>query len=1145
MRTYRMTGPDGTVYQMQAPDTVSEDAAREELTRRISAVLEARPAPAQPELEKSPIEDILEEIPLVGGFLTDLTDIQLGAVQGLAGVTGAATEAFGADNRVSRFFEDIAQGAQALMSAEERGDLAEGQRIMQEAEDKGILEQVKAAARAFAKSPLTLGAQAAGSALPFVAATIATGGGAAVPLGLGALTGAGVVKGSVYDAVEAEALKAGLTQEQAATMADAAQAYGGENLDMIALGTVLGGVAGRLGIEGAFAKSIGNKVARGAIATAAAEATTEAAQAGQERLAGNLAAQRAGYDVPLGRGVAGQAALEGIMGGVPGAAVGAIKGRAEATAEEIEEAQKLYGEAEAAKTETVEGEEGRAYIEAETARLVNEIGYDPENAASVAADQWATIQRAREARAEREADVTDTVDDTGAAEQLELPFGRGVEPSVSTPSGGPTAESETPGQLELPFGRGVDVSGPDVSVDTGRGGVSQPPLIDMSQPRKARTAQALTLAEEGAGREEFAPLNLTTKQVMQVKNKLAQGQFLDTSDPVRVAFESVLTKKQKKLYEPVKQPIVEAAPEVAPEPAAPVVEEAPAPTAEAPPVMEEAPAPTITPQSYVDRYLAGEGRGSSPGDLEMQQYAANFPREIEAEFAKRAAPEAAPEVAPEAAPEEAAPEPVVEEPVVEAAPEPEPEPVVEEPAVEEPVVEAAPEPEPEPEPEVAPEQPAPIVEEPAPAPEPAPVIEDITDEERATAEGLAGDVGGIVPFVTRSAPGEAAIGLLRGTSVISGRPVYMPFKGGLRYEIDVDSDNINPESAGLTQEELALLRQAKRDIEAEDAAKHKNDPFVKYDVDGLAFSSSVPEALRNTIRGWKKLLLPDVKIYITDTADIVIDKYKYTGVHRKIQSAAMDPDEAGSTRRIDPGEHYIAVALTSLAGDTQAMLETVAHEIGHIHDKESFQNASPEIQQKLRQEHQKWLTKNTAKDKTATDLVKALRAPAMGKRTEMPDIPASQLSAYWQSFSEWYADQMSRWATSSEKPLSVVDKFFKSVVDKLRAFYRTVRGQGYLPNETFKQFVENTTANLDLSDTSVAEETDVVKAADAALMAGQISLDDFEAIQTAAESGRFDNKRLFKELDRRKEQFLNRPSFAKTTAAKATVDAAKKADEAL
>lgn len=43
----------------------------------------------------------------------------------------------------------------------------------------------------------------------------------------------------------------------------------------------------------------------------------------------------------------------------------------------------------------------------------------------------------------------------------------------------------------------------------------------------------------------------------------------------------------------------------------------------------------ITPAAYVDRYMAGEGRGTSPADLELQQYAANFPEEIEAEFARR------------------------------------------------------------------------------------------------------------------------------------------------------------------------------------------------------------------------------------------------------------------------------------------------------------------------------------------------------------------------------------------------------------------------------------------------------------------------------------------------------------------------------
>lgn len=45
----------------------------------------------------------------------------------------------------------------------------------------------------------------------------------------------------------------------------------------------------------------------------------------------------------------------------------------------------------------------------------------------------------------------------------------------------------------------------------------------------------------------------------------------------------------------------------------------------------------LTPETYVDRYMAGEGRGTSPEDLELQQFAANFPGEVEAEFARRAA----------------------------------------------------------------------------------------------------------------------------------------------------------------------------------------------------------------------------------------------------------------------------------------------------------------------------------------------------------------------------------------------------------------------------------------------------------------------------------------------------------------------------
>ena len=421
MPIYDIKAPDGKIYSVKAPEGATEQQAIAYLRRtqfKPSAPSEPTSTPTQPELEKSPIEDVLEEIPLVGDFLTGAADVGLGAVQGLAGVTGVATEAFGASSRVSRFFDDIAQGAQALMSAEERGDLAEGQRIMQEAADKGILEQVKAAATAFSKSPLTLSAQAAGSALPFIAATVGTGGGAAVPLALGAVTGAGVVKGSIYDSVESEALKAGLNEEQAAAMADAAQAYGGENLDMIALGTVLGGVAARFGIEGALAKTVGKDIAENvaknvvtrAVTTGTKEAATEAVQAGQERFAGNLAAQREGFDVPLGRGVAGQAALEGIMGGVPGAAIGAIAGPRQEAVPFTEE-EKAAGP-DARREELIRGLLTQGIPERQAFAIADAQVIEEENLRAA--------EKAAKAKAKAKAEAK--AEEAAPAEQLELPI---------------------------------------------------------------------------------------------------------------------------------------------------------------------------------------------------------------------------------------------------------------------------------------------------------------------------------------------------------------------------------------------------------------------------------------------------------------------------------------------------------------------------------------------------------------------------------------------------------------------------------------------------------------------------------------------------------------------------------------------------
>jgi hypothetical protein len=336
-----VTMPNGfVVYDVPAGTTQQQLLARLKAAGYDTADLMTPPQ------EKSVVEDYLEEVPLVGGLLTGVADIGLGAVQGVAGGIGAATKAFGADTSVSNFFDDIADGAQKLISAEERGDLAAGQLLIKEAEDKGVLDQVIAAAKAFSKSPLTLTAQALGSVAPIAAATAITGG-AAAPVALSGLMGAGAVKGGIYDAVEKAAVEKGIDPKAAKAMADEAQSYLGENVDQVALGTVLGVIAGRFGLEPAIARVVGKELAERSVLSAAgrgvvAEAVPEAAQAGQERMAQNIALQREGYDVPTMRGVAGQAALEGIMGGVPGGILGAFD-RAPAAGQEAPTTEEVPG----------------------------------------------------------------------------------------------------------------------------------------------------------------------------------------------------------------------------------------------------------------------------------------------------------------------------------------------------------------------------------------------------------------------------------------------------------------------------------------------------------------------------------------------------------------------------------------------------------------------------------------------------------------------------------------------------------------------------------------------------------------------------------------------------------------------------------
>lgn len=305
----------------------------------------------------------------------------------------------------------------------------------------------------------------------------------------------------------------------------------------------------------------------------------------------------------------------------------------------------------------------------------------------------------------------------------------------------------------------------------------------------------------------------------------------------------------------------------------------------------------------------------------------------------------------------------------------------------------------------------------------------------------ASDVGGRVVFR------DGDIGLVRGHSILSGQPVYLAVKGDRRSSVDIESFT----GPLISSEEKSRLIAAKRQIEMVDAQKHQANPFIKFDADGMAVSQSVDPRIAGIAKGWKELLGLKKNIYFTTIDDARANIDNFTGPHRAISSAALNSSEQGSMRKM--GDDFY-VAFTPGTSKTK-MLEIVAHELGHLHQREAFDKADFNTKQAIRSEHDKFLA--AKKGKSAREFVESLRGRATGRGVDLAEgMQSEKLSSYWRSFDEWYADQVSKWAVSSERPVSVVEQFFSRLGQAMRRFYATLRGQKFLPTETMKEFLDKT-----------------------------------------------------------------------------------------
>jgi len=325
-----------------------------------------------------------------------------------------------------------------------------------------------------------------------------------------------------------------------------------------------------------------------------------------------------------------------------------------------------------------------------------------------------------------------------------------------------------------------------------------------------------------------------------------------------------------------------------------------------------------------------------------------------------------------------------------------------------------------------------------------PMMKATADQAKAS-QIHANNLGGIVVWQ------DGDIALIRAYSDRTGDPLYVVTNGSFRSRTDVENYTGNL----INAPQKARLVAVKESLEKKDKALHDKSPFIKFDADGVAVSQSVSPQLAGVIAGWKKLLKIPQNVYVTTIEDVVANRGKFTGPHRTIGSAALG-GELGSMRKMADGNYYIA--FTKDASVTR-MLETLAHEFGHVHERESFKSADLATQRSIQDEFDKFL--KSSKGKSARDYIESMRARGVGKVTKVGEkTKFEDLTPYWKSFGEWYADQVSRWATTSEKPLTVVERFFKRLADALKSFYAKLRNQKYLPNETFKQYMDKVTASV-------------------------------------------------------------------------------------
>ena len=327
--------------------------------------------------------------------------------------------------------------------------------------------------------------------------------------------------------------------------------------------------------------------------------------------------------------------------------------------------------------------------------------------------------------------------------------------------------------------------------------------------------------------------------------------------------------------------------------------------------------------------------------------------------------------------------------------------------------------------------------------------------------------GGTVEFF------DGTVGIIKRPHPTNGELQYIPIRADGTFARNlfgiqsVDALQALGSSKVFPPAELSTLIAQTADLKAKEAAaeaKFPNGPFTGATSNVMAGKSVDPRYTNYLTDLMKSMGLGDIRVFLYHSADVAGNENKlhlHGSYYPIMARGAAKDSQKGGTRPIGPNNKDFMLFIKDGMSETET-LEILSHEFGHMIQNIAYDTAPANVRAEIDAAYDNWL--KSLKGKTVEDLVRSLRnraAAEMTIRESGPDIlqrPISALTAkdqkYWMGFSEWFADNVSRWATTADKPLTVTEKFFSKVAQMMRDLVAVVTGRKYPPNKKVAEFLD-------------------------------------------------------------------------------------------